>query len=164
MGKYVIAKTKTGFKFNLEAANGQVICTSQSYTTKVGCKKAIESLQKIAKAPIEDQTVRGYVEEKKPKYEVYQDRKKEYRFRLIASNGKNIVSGESYTTLQACKSGILSIQSNATSEIVDSSVAEKKPAAKKPAAKKATAAAKKPAAKKPAAAKKTAAKKPAAKK
>lgn len=154
MGKYVIAKTKVGFKFNLEAANGQVICTSQSYTTKVSCKKAIESLQKIAKSPIEDQTVKGYTEEKKPKYEVYQDRKKEYRFRLIASNGKNIVSGESYTTLQACKSGIMSIQNNATSEIVDTSLAEKKPAAK---------AEKKPAAKKPAA-KKTAAKKTAAKK
>lgn len=159
MGKYVIAKTKVGFKFNLEASNGQVICTSQSYTTKVSCKKAIESLQKLAKSPIEDQTVKGYAEEKKPKYEVYQDRKKEYRFRLIASNGKNIVWGESYTTLQACKSGIMSIQNNVTSDIVDTSLAEKKPAAKaekKPATKK-------PAAKKPAA-KKTAAKKTTAKK
>ncbi len=136
MGKYVIAKTKAGFKFNLEASNGQVICTSQSYTTKVGCKKAIASLQRIAKSPIEDQTVKGYTEEKKPKYEVYQDRKKEYRFRLIASNGNNIVWGEGYTTLQACKSGIMSIQNNATSDIVDTSLAEKKPAAKKPAAKK----------------------------
>lgn len=163
MGKYVIAKTKVGFKFNLEAANGQVICTSQSYTTKVSCKKAIESLQKIAKSPIEDQTVKGYAEEKKPKYEVYQDRKKEYRFRLIASNGKNIVSGESYTTLQACKSGIMSVQNNIASEIVDASLAEKKPAAKKAATEKKSAAKKAATEKKPAA-KKTAAKKPAAKK
>ena len=139
MGKYVIAKTKTGFKFNLEASNGQVICTSQSYTTKVGCKKAIASLQRIVKSPIEDQTVKGYSEEKKPKYEVYQNRKKEYCFRLIASNGNNIVWGEGYTTLQACKSGIMSIQNNATSDIVDTSLVEKKPAAKKPAAKKSAA-------------------------
>lgn len=148
MGKYVIAKTKVGFKFNLEASNGQVICTSQSYTTKVGCKKAIASLQRIAKSPIEDQTVKGYVEEKKPKYEVYQDRKKEYRFRLIASNGNNIVWGEGYTTLQACKSGIMSIQNNVASDIVDTSLVEKKVA--KAPAKKAVAKtpAKKPAAKK----------------
>ncbi len=131
MGKYVIKKTRTGFFFNLEAVNGQVIGTSEVYSTKAGCKKGIASLQKIAISIIEDLTIKNKVEVKAPKYQVYQDRKKEYRYRLISSNGKIVFSGEGYSAMQACKQGVLSVQSNVNSEIIDTSVEEKKTAAKK---------------------------------
>ena len=167
MGKYVIRKSKSGFYFNVEATNGQVIATAQAYKTKASCKKAIEALKKLATSPIEDLTAKDGPKMPNPKWQVYQDRKKEYRFRLVASNGNNLIWGEGYTTMQACKSGVLSVQSNVNSEIDDKTALEKKPAAKKPAAKK-TATAKKPAEKKAAAkkpaAKKEPAKKPAAKK
>lgn len=169
MGKYVIHKSKTGFYFNVEAANGQVIATAQQYKSKPSCKKAIEALKKLANSPIEDLTNKDAKKLPNPKWQVYQDRKKEFRFRLVASNGNNLIWGEGYSSMAACKAGVLSVQSNVNSEIEDKSVAEKKPAAK-PAAKKPAAktAVKKPAAKKPAAKKtaekKTAAKKPAAKK
>lgn len=158
MGKYVIRKSKTGFYFNVEATNGQVIATAQQYKSKPSCKKAIDALKKLAKSPIEDLTIKDGPKYPNPKWQVYQDRKKEFRFRLVASNGNNLIWGEGYSTMQACKAGVLSVQANVNSEIEDKAVAEKKPAAKKPAAKK-TAAKKttKKAAKKPA--KKTAAKK-----
>lgn len=158
MGKYVIRKSKTGFYFNVEATNGQVIATAQQYKSKPSCKKAIDALKKLAKSPIEDLTIKDGPKFPNPKWQVYQDRKKEFRFRLVASNGNNLIWGEGYSTMQACKAGVLSVQANVNSEIEDKAVAEKKPAAKKPAAKK-------PAAKKTAkkttkkAAKKTAAKK-----
>lgn len=158
MGKYVIRKSKTGFYFNVEATNGQVIATAQQYKSKPSCKKAIDALKKLAKSPIEDLTIKDGPKYPNPKWQVYQDRKKEFRFRLVASNGNNLIWGEGYSTMQACKAGVLSVQANVNSEIEDKAVAEKKPAAKKPAAKK-------PAAKKTAkkttkkAAKKTAAKK-----
>ena len=162
MGKYVIRKSKVGFYFNLEAANGQVIATAQQYKSKPSCKKAIDALKKLAKSPIEDLTIKDGPKYSKPKWQIYQDRKREYRFRLLASNGNNLIWGEGYSTKSACESGILAVQGNANSVIEDKAVAEKKPAAKKPAAKKPAAkkTAKKTtkkAAKKPA--KKTAAKK-----
>ena len=158
MGKYVIRKSKTGFYFNVEATNGQVIATAQQYKSKPSCKKAIDALKKLAKSPIEDLTIKDGPKYPNPKWQVYQDRKKEFRFRLVASNGNNLIWGEGYSTMQACKAGVLSVQANVNSEIEDKAVAEKKPAAKKPAAKKTAA---KKTAKKPAA--KKAAKKPAKK-
>lgn len=37
----------------------------------------------------------------------------EYRYRLIAKNGENILHGEGYTTRQGCVNGINSVKSNA---------------------------------------------------
>ena len=48
MGKFVIKKTKTGVKFDLKATNGQVIVTSEVYTTLANCKKGIASVRKNA--------------------------------------------------------------------------------------------------------------------
>ena len=87
------------------------------------------------------------------KFVVYQDKSKKHRFRLIATNGEIIASGEAYESKASCMKGIKSIQKNAPNAvIIDETVA--KPDAKKAPAKKAKprkAAAKKPAAKKPAA-------------
>ena len=52
MGKFVIRKTNTGVKFDLKATNGQVIATSEIYTTDAACKKGIASVQKIAPATL----------------------------------------------------------------------------------------------------------------
>ena len=99
------------------------------------------------------------------KFIVYLDKSKKHRFRLLASNGEIIASGEAYESKASCMKGIKSIQKNASiAPIVDETVA--KPDAKKAPAKKATpkkAAAKKPVAKKPAV-KKPAPPAPAAKK
>ena len=47
--KFVIQKDKSGqFRFNLKAGNGEIIATSEAYTTKAGCKNGIESVKKNA--------------------------------------------------------------------------------------------------------------------
>ena len=57
MGKFVIKETKTGVKFDLKATNGQVIATSEVYTTLAACKNGIESVRTNAPiAAVEDQT------------------------------------------------------------------------------------------------------------
>ena len=48
MGKFVIKTTDAGCHFVLKAHNGDVIATSQVYTTKDCCKKGIESVKKNA--------------------------------------------------------------------------------------------------------------------
>ena len=71
MGKFVIRKTNTGIKFDLKASNGQVIATSEVYTTAAACKNGIASVQKNAPvAGVEDQTEEGYATVKNPKFEV----------------------------------------------------------------------------------------------
>ena len=54
------------------------------------------------------------------KFEVYQDAKGEYRFRLIAPNGETIAVSEGYTSKAGCMNGIESVKENAPkAEIVE---------------------------------------------
>ena len=121
MGKFVISKAKTGYKFNLKAGNGQVIATSEIYDSESGCKNGIDSVKKNAPiAPVEDQTVEGFAAEKCPKFEVYNDKAGEFRFRLKAGNGQIIAVGEGYTTRANCINGIESVKKNAPeAEVVE---------------------------------------------
>ncbi|MCQ2495289.1 MAG: YegP family protein [Lachnospiraceae bacterium] len=121
MGKFVVTETKTGFKFNLKATNGQVIATSEIYSSKASCLNGVESVKKNSvKANLEDQTVEGFATEKNPKFEVYTDKRGEFRFRLKATNGEIIAVGEGYTARASCLNGIESIRKNAPeAEIVE---------------------------------------------
>ena len=47
------------------------------------------------------------------KFEVYQDKRGEFRFRLKASNGQVIATGEGYSSKAGCLNGIESIKKNA---------------------------------------------------
>jgi len=121
MGKFVISKAKTGYKFNLKAGNGQIIATSEIYDSESGCKNGVDSVKKNAPiAPVEDQTVDGFAAEKCPKFEVYNDKAGEFRFRLKAGNGQIIATGEGYTTRANCINGIESVKKNAPdAEVVE---------------------------------------------
>ena len=114
MGKFTIKRGKTGFTFNLKAGNGEIIATGgEVYSTLASCKNSIESVIKNAPiANLEDQTVDGYQVEKHPKFEIYLDKKGEFRFRLKARNGEPILASEGYTAKAGCKNGIDSVRKN----------------------------------------------------
>jgi len=114
MGKFSVRNTATGIKFDLKAGNGEVIATSEVYTTEAACKKGIASVKKNAPiAAVEDQTAEGYKVEKHPKFEIYKDKAGEFRFRLKATNGQIIAIGEGYKAMAGCKNGIESVKKNA---------------------------------------------------
>ena len=114
MGKFVIKQTKTGTKFDLKASNGEVIATSEVYSSEAACKAGIASVQKNAPiAAVEDQTVEGFAEQKHPKFEIYKDKAGEFRFRLKATNGQIIAVSEGYKAMASCKNGIESVKKNA---------------------------------------------------
>ncbi len=121
MGKFVIKKVKTGVKFDLKAGNGEVIATSEIYTTEAACRNGIDSVKRNAPvAAVEDQTQEGFATEKNPKFEIYKDKAGEFRFRLKAANGQIIAVGEGYKALAGCRNGIESIKKNAPdAEIVE---------------------------------------------
>ena len=59
MGKFEIKEVKTGVKFNLKAGNGEIIATSEVYSTEASCRKGIESVRRCCAGGIEDQTEEG---------------------------------------------------------------------------------------------------------
>ena len=125
MGKFVLSQAKTGYKFNLVAGNGEVIASSQVYKTEATAKKGIASVSaNAAVAKIENQTEKDFAPVTNPKFEVYKDKKGEFRFRLKAKNGEIIVTGEGYVSKSGCKNGIESIKKNADSPIIREESAE----------------------------------------
>lgn len=122
MAKFVLVQVSTGYKFNLVAGNGEVIASSQVYKTASSAKKGIASVAATAPvANIENQTEKDFKPTLNPKFEVYKDKKGEFRFRLKAKNGQIIASGEGYTKLDSCLKGVASVQKNAK----DAKIAEK---------------------------------------
>ncbi len=121
MSKFVIRTVNSGLKFDLKAGNGQTILTSEVYTTEAACRKGIESVMKnAAVANVENQTEEGYEVKTHPKFEMYQDKAGEYRFRLKARNGEIIAVSEGYTAKAGCVNGIESVQKNAPeAEVVE---------------------------------------------
>lgn len=113
MGKFVVKETKTGIKFDLKAGNGEVIATSEVYSSEAACMNGIESVKKNCVGGIEDQTVEGFEAVKHPKFEVYLDKSGEYRFRLKARNGEVIAVSEGYKAKTSCLNGIESVKKNA---------------------------------------------------
>jgi len=46
------------------------------------------------------------------KFEIYKDKAGEFRFRLKASNGQNILASEGYAAKSGCQNGIESVRKN----------------------------------------------------
>lgn len=127
MGKYVVKETKTGIKFDLKASNGEVIATSEVYSSKASCLIGVESLKRNGPiANVDDLTLESKDKVSHPKYEVYLDKAGEYRFRIKARNGEIIAVSEGYKEKRSCLNGIESVRKNsATSETEDLTESDK---------------------------------------
>ena len=100
MGKFVISQRKNGeYQFNLKAGNGQVILTSEGYTTLAACKNGIESVKKNSQ---ED-----------ARFERKEAKDGSPFFNLKATNGQVIGKSEMYSSAAACENGIESVKKNA---------------------------------------------------
>jgi uncharacterized protein YegP (UPF0339 family) len=53
------------------------------------------------------------------KYEIYKDHAGKFRWRLRASNGDEVASGQGYESKEGCMDGVKSVKKNARSKIVD---------------------------------------------
>lgn len=107
MGKFEITtRTNEEYQFNLKAANGQVILTSQGYTTKANCINGIDSVR-INAVDVSNFESKISTNEK-------------YYFNLKAGNGQIIGSSQMYTTEAAKDNGIQSVMTNSPmAETVD---------------------------------------------
>ena len=100
MGKFVITLRKNGeFQFNLKASNGQIILTSEGYTTKSACLNGIESVKKNCK--VEARFDKKVASNGKP------------FFNLKAANGQIIGSSQMYVNEKNMLNGVASVVKNA---------------------------------------------------
>jgi hypothetical protein len=100
MGKFMITQRKDGKQmFNLHADNGQIILTSQGYTTRSGARKGIASVK------INSQSKDNFLIEK--------SKNGKHHFSLIARNNKVIGKSEMYESEAALKNGLASVIKNA---------------------------------------------------
>lgn len=100
MGKFEIKKRKNGeFQFNLKASNGQVILSSEGYTTRANCLNGIESVKKNSQV--------------EARFEKLEAKNGKFYFNLKATNGQIIGTSEMYEAAASRDNGIESVKKNA---------------------------------------------------
>ena len=107
MAKFEISVRKNGeFQFNLKASNGEIILTSEGYTTKAACLNGVESVKKNA---LEEKRFDQLVAKNGKPY-----------FNLKATNGQIIGQSQMYASERNRDNGIASVMKNApVAEIVE---------------------------------------------
>ncbi len=108
--KFVIKKQSHGqFIFNLKAANGGIILTSELYQDKAGAISGVEAVRRCAAAD------KNYVRRLSVRGNPY--------FVLKSPNGQIIGTSEMYLFAQAGEDGIASVKANArTAKVEDLTV------------------------------------------
>jgi hypothetical protein len=86
------------YRFNLKAANGEVVLVSETYESKESALKGIESVKENAR--IDDH------------FERKNSKRSEPYFVLKAANGQIIGISEMYSSEAACENGIASVKKN----------------------------------------------------
>lgn len=118
--KYQVFQDVGGkYRFRLRAPNNKIVAVSQVYETKDASINGVKSVQSNCETRVvEDKTIKGE-RLPHPKYEVFVDANLEFRFNLIAPNGRIIASSESYKSKQHCMRGIEAVKKSCGAEIED---------------------------------------------
>ena len=103
-GKFEIFKRPAGFHFRLKAANGEIILTSEAYTTKASAENGVASVR--TNAP--DDT--RYDRRRSPAG---------FSFVLKAANGEPIGRSDVYSGSSGRDNGIESVKTNAPGATVE---------------------------------------------
>ena len=101
MAKFEVYQSEKNneFRFRLKAANGQIILSSEGYTTKASCLNGIESVRKNSPDP------KRFIKTQTPT--------RMFRFSLTSSNSQIIGTSQNYKSLSGRNNGIESVRKNA---------------------------------------------------
>lgn len=106
MGKYEMKKTAKGaFMFNLKATNGQIVLTSEQYSSKSACENGIASVKE-----------NSLLDER---FERKESKGGDPYFVLKAANHQVIGQSEMYKSNSAMENGIESVKKNGPDSDVD---------------------------------------------
>jgi len=121
--KFELYKDKKGeWRWNLRHNNGNIIADSaEGYSSKSKAKQGMESVRKNTagaavterEEPPKDAVVAGEEDDTRAKYELYEDRGGEWRWRLVAANGRIIAdSAQGYDDKGSAEEAIERIRDN----------------------------------------------------
>ena len=106
MGKFEITTRTNGeFQFNLKATNGQIILTSEGYTTKASCTNGIESVRTHSQDAA--------------RFDRLTAKNNQPYFNLKAANGQIVGTSQMYNSEAARDNGIASVTTNAPDATID---------------------------------------------
>lgn len=102
MAKFEVYQSgqKEEYRFRLKADNGQIILSSEGYTTKASCLNGIESVKKNA------------ADEKR--FNKTKTPTNMFRFSVTAANNQIIGTSQNYKSESGCNNGIESVKKNAS--------------------------------------------------
>ena len=100
--KFVLKMSGDQFMFNLQSTNGQVVLTSERYTTKAAATGGVASVKKNA---ADDR--------------MYELTGSGLRFNLKAANGQVIGGSQNYASEAAAKDGMDAVKRAAAEALVD---------------------------------------------
>lgn len=103
--KYHLKSSGEAFHFNLKAGNGEIILTSEMYTSRSGALNGIESCKKNAGNDA--------------RYERKISKNEQPYFVLKAANGEIIGHSEMYSSPAAMENGIASVMKNGPMAEID---------------------------------------------
>jgi uncharacterized protein len=106
MAKFEVYQSgkKEEFRFRLKADNGQIILSSEGYTSKAACLNGIESVKKNSADS------KKFTKTKTPS--------NMFRFALIAANNQIIGTSQNYKSERGCKNGIESVKRVAAKSVI----------------------------------------------
>lgn len=107
MGKFEVYQSgkKEEFRFRLKADNGQIILSSEGYSSKSACMNGVESVKKNsadAKRFVKNTTPTGM-----------------FRFNITAANNQVIGTSQNYQSESGCDNGIQSVMKNAPAAAIE---------------------------------------------
>lgn len=95
-GKLVISAEGKGFIFKLLANNGELLCTSQPYSTKANCEKGVDTLK---------------INVTEGSFFIFKDKSDYYQFKLYSKANRLIAIGQTYEDKQRAISSANSVAS-----------------------------------------------------
>lgn len=95
-GKYLIEKFNGEFSWDLKAANGQILCQAEGYTSKSGVTSSIDSFKKNVEIG---------------SFKIIKDKHDNYHYKLYTPSGRVAAIGESYNSKQLAESAVVSVLS-----------------------------------------------------
>lgn len=115
MAQFGIYEDSAGdYRWRLTSGSDIIADSGEGYSSKRNAQEAVTRIQ-------EDASDADVLDAGTPHFELYQDRAEEYRWRLIASNGRIVAdSGEGYSSESGARKAIETVQSHVgTAEVAD---------------------------------------------
>ncbi|MFH0993186.1 MAG: DUF1508 domain-containing protein, partial [bacterium] len=111
-GKIEVGPVGKEWIFTLKASNGEVLFTSNGYSSKSGALTGLEAVRKAVE-------LGGF--------RVAQDKQKRYQFRIYSTNSQLIMTGETYPNKDSCFSAVDSVRRFLPGAKIIEVVASKRP-------------------------------------